>query len=339
MGKWRRKIIYALAILLVIAAALAWDGRAVAHVRFAGDAHRPSLNHDFSRLATVLPGGTPALTELYRGLPHPFHDRETFARELWTTSNRSIHGYRFYKQPGSPSAAVRSTMVDVLSKKKSFRAYGGPKMCGGYHADFAVKLEDGGNSTWFLVCLGCGEVLIYSKGKELICEFEKEAELGLKEAWKDHLGIPFTAFGTRLPINVSALATWGLVERGTWDSRPIEASPPGTQARALVRTQSLGIYPRKRKPEEQIHSFKLVEETYESAEQAERRAKDFYPRQPSVTGRKKGMASPREGFAFEKRVYWISGRDENSREEVRRVLDLLRRYCEETSTHEVRFYE
>ena len=64
-------------------------------------------------------------------------------------------------------------------------------MCGGYHADFAVRRESGGESKWFLVCLGCGEVLIYSKDKELVCDLEREAAQRLAEAWKDCQGIPF----------------------------------------------------------------------------------------------------------------------------------------------------
>lgn len=133
-------------VLLLIVALAVWDGRTVAMIRFMGNAHRPSLDSDFERLGELLPVG-PELAEMNAGLPHPYHDKDEFFRELWKGGNQSIHGYRFYKRPEKPSAAVAATFGEVLADRRTFTPYGGPKMCGGYHADFAVRLESGGEST------------------------------------------------------------------------------------------------------------------------------------------------------------------------------------------------
>jgi hypothetical protein len=275
---------------------------------------------------------------MHEGLPHPFHEDEEFVHKLWTTSNYPIHGYRFYKKPADPSAAVERTLLEILTKKESFRGYRGPKMCGGYHADFAVRLESAGKSTLFLVCLGCGEVLIYSEDKDLICELNPEAEESLEHAWKDHQGVPFVPVGSRLPLGVDALEAWGLVSLGVWNSPPIEAGLLGRTGAAHLRNQNLIIKRPAEAESNPIGALRLREEIHESADLAERRAQDL-GKVPAIDHRPRRRSSPSEGFAFENRVYWISGRDENSREEIRRILGLLRSYCENTPTREVRFYE
>ena len=217
-------------VLLLIAALLVWDGRTVAMIRFAGNVHEPPLDSDFKQLGEVLPKSGAVLTEMYVGLSHPYFDKEEFVHELWSQPNRSIKGYRFQSQPATTSEVVKSAFVEVLSAGDSFRAYQGPKLCGGYHADFAVKLESGGVATWFLVCLGCGEVLIYSKDKELICELEPVAETRLREAWSDHLGEPFKLVQTRLPVSRDELEELGYTEyRRTHSDRP-----PGKACRAVL---------------------------------------------------------------------------------------------------------
>jgi hypothetical protein len=326
---WGRWLKWVCGLLLLIVALLAWDGRMLAMMRFMGNAHRPSLDSDFERLGELLPAG-PVLAEMHAGLPHPYHDKDEFFHELWKGNNHSIHGYRLYKQPEKPSAAVAATFAEVLADRQSFRPYAGPKMCGGYHADFAVRLESGGESAWFLVCLGCGEVLIYSKDRELICDLEPVAEERIGEAWKDHLGVPFITFGSRLPISASTIADWGLKADRAWNPKRLEGSG------AMVRRQSLWVDPTKRDSPDPGY-IKVTEETYRTAEEATRRAEDL--RSPvaleSNPGRRYDLE---EGFAFENRFYRVSG-DVASREEIRRIIELMRRYCADTPAQSIRFYE
>lgn len=318
-------------VLLLIVALLVWDGRTVAMIRFMGIAHRPSLNHEFENLEELLPG-EPVLAEMRGGLPHPFHDKSEFARELWKSSNQSIHGYRFYQRPERPSAAVVAVLVGVLADKRSFVAYGGPKMCGGYHADFAVRLESCGESNWFLVCLGCEEVLIYSKDKELICDLEREAAQKLSEAWMDCQGVPFVELPTRLPIQSSALEDWGMDGGEAWNNWRRDLFPEGVR----VRLQSLQVKVSDGQPQDEpVGEWRVTEETHDSKESALARVRDLEASQES---RRKGR-SWREGFAFGDKVYWVQVYDERALEEGLGILDRLRRYCEQTQPHKVRYYE
>ncbi len=182
-----RRIAKILAVVLAIlglAAFLFRDSRLAAQIRFADNAHVPSVDADFSKLHHVTPPKSAKVTEAYPGLPHNFVDDEAFVRELWNSDNRSIHGYRFYSKPLALSADFKLVIHDLFTAEDTFTPYGGPKMCGGYHADFAVRLEDSGRDSWFLVCLGCHEILCFTEGVELICELKPDAYKKLLDAWR-----------------------------------------------------------------------------------------------------------------------------------------------------------
>ena len=323
--------------LLLIAALLVWDGRTVAMIRFAGNVHEPSLDSDFKQLDELLPKPGAVLAEMYVGLPHPYGDKDEFVRELWSQPNRSIKGYRFQRQPASPSEVVKSAFVEVLSPGESFRAYQGPKLCGGYHADFALKLESGGVATWFLVCLGCGEVLIYSKDTELICELSYEAELRLEEIWKDHQKIPFALVGTRLPIGTPILKGFGIAGHDAFNPARLRYAPAAAVGKVYGRNQYL-FWTRPGPDSLAVKaSTTLWEETYESSDEAELRVMELFGKTTPTKGRKGSAVD--EGFRLENRVYWLEAGRSDDQEGLRRILEQIRQYCAETPTQDVRFYD
>lgn len=240
-------------------------------------------------------------------------------------------------------------MVDLLSQQGSFSPYTGPKQCGGYHADFAAKLDFGGKHVWLLVCLGCEEVLIYSDGKELICEVRREVAEKLDDAWRDQLGIPHALVGTRLPLPLSFLSDLGF--RGSEASnRSPDAyleydvrhrSPSDSLGKVYFRTQRFYRYADKSAEERGYAIIDLQEETYASPAQAEQRVKEIEAWKG--TPFKDHESTFVEGFAMGNRVYWMSGFTRDRRERMPELLpdlvERLRRHCEETTTHEVRFYD
>lgn len=330
MKKWRKRLGYFTAGLVLLAALLAWEGRAIAMIRFTGKAHTPLVDRNFTKLASLLPQAGPVLGEMYEGLPHPKWDRNEFLSELWTSSNQSIQGYRFYKRPAAPSASVQATLLDVLARKEFFQPYPGPKMCGGYHADFAVRLESHGKSTWFLVCLGCHEVIVHADGKELICDLERHAARRLEEAWMDFQGHPFNMLDTRLPLRQEALDEWVFIGKEAWND-PWTTTTEGTR----LRLQDLAVKPAAGESQEEMGYWRLTEETHPSAESAGRQMQ----RIDKSRAKKKGQGRWQEGFAHGDKFYWIWVYDERALDEGLRLLNGLRRYCEVTPTHEVRFYK
>jgi hypothetical protein len=329
MKRWRKRLGYLTAGLLFLAALLAWEGRAIAMLHLLGGIHLPAPDPDFAKLESRLPLDSPSLAEMYEGLPHPREAGE-FARELWTTSNQSIAGHRFYKKPARPSPEVQAVLLDVLNRKESFEPYPGPKMCGGYHADFAARLESGGKSIWFLVCLGCHEVIIQADGKEMICDLESRAARRLEEAWMDFQGLPFSILETRLPLRQEALGAWGFIGKEAWND-PWATTTEGTR----LRLQDLAVKAAAGESQEEMGYWRLTEESHPSEKSAGRQMQ----RMEKARAKKKGQGRWQEGFAHGDKVYWIWVYDERALDEGLRFLDRLRRYCEETSTHEVRFYK
>lgn len=331
----------------LICAVLVVDGRIVAMIRFTNQAHVPGLNDDFKLLPELLPRSGAELTELAAGLPHPYAEPKDFIRDLWLEPNRSINGYRFYKRQADPTEPVRAAMLGLLSQQESFSPYIGPKLCGGYHADFAVKLESTGRSVWMLVCLGCKEVLIYSEGKELICEVRREVAEKLADAWRDHLGIPHALVGTRLPLPKSLFAELGLRSTEAHNLSSVDfhhdrhRSPSATLGKVYFRTQRLYRNPDQSGGGRGYATIDLQEEIYASPAHAEQRASE-------IEGWKGTPAKGHErtfvdGFSLGNRVYWMSGFTYDRRggmpELLSDLVERLRRYCEETTTHEVRFYD
>jgi hypothetical protein len=332
----------------LLSALLAVDGRMAAMIRFTNQAHVPGLNDDFKLLPELLPRSGAVLTELAAGLPHPYGEPKDFVRDLWLKQNRSIKGYRFYKRQADPTEPVRAVMVNLLSQEGSFSPYTGPKLCGGYHADFAAKLEFGGKHVWLLVCLGCEEVLIFSEGKELICEVRREVAEKLADAWRDHLGIPYTLVSTRLPLPLSFLADFDFsgTEAGKVTDKHIyhydqETAPPAALGKVYFRTQR--FYRDSDKSDDGRGSATIViqEETYASPAQAKERAKEIETRRGIPP--KPYDTTFEDGFALDNRVYWISGFTRGRREGMPEwfsvMKERLHRHCEETTTHEVRFYD
>lgn len=336
--RWGRCVKWVCGVLLLIATLLVWDGRTVAMIRFAGNVHKPGLDSDFKQLDELLPRPGAVLAEMYVGLPHPYFDKEEFVRELWSQPNRSIKEYRFERQPATPSEVVKSAFVEVLSARESFHAYQGPKLCGGYHADFAVKVESGGVATWFLVCLGCGEVLIYSKDKELICELEPVAETRLREAWSEHLGEPFKLVQTRLPVSPAGLEKWGLTEY----SRSLSDRPPGKKPRVLpgnVRGQTVFCGGTETDAESPLVVFNLREESFRTEEEAAGRVEELKePAESPATGRD-GSIRIEEIFSVGTQVYAISAKTQDQADPSRSLIERIRRHFETTAPQELKQFE
>ncbi len=58
----------------------------------------------------------------------------------------------------------------------------------------------------------------------------------------------------------------------------------------------------------------------------------------SQESRRKG-GSWQEGFASGEKVYWIQLYDERALKDGLEILERLRRYCEHTQPHKVRYYK
>lgn len=338
MTKRKRRFLIIALFLAALVAWLAWDGRVAAQVRFAGTTHTPSFAKDYTRLPALLPAGECAIYQIHRGLPHPYSEKKDFVRELWLSSNRSILGYRFYDRQEKLAPHLSERIASILARPDSYHPYIGPKMCGGYHADFAVMLGGDGKQRWILVCLGCGEVLIRSDDGELICELEPVAETLLSDAWGEHLGEPFELVATRLPVPAGEVERMGYKEYSRSHSEQGFGKHPN-RISAKVREQSL--HSKETEPDSDFPRFILTlrEETFATEQDvATRIAQLSAPPVAARAGAEKSSFVKRF-FAMGTRVYMISCNESRGGSELPRMIEWLRKHCETTQPREEKQFE
>lgn len=181
----RRRIIVLLLLIGLIGGYVA--PRLVTTVRFFGTAHEPSVDGEFTDFENLLPEPDSTPIKFHAGLPHNFFDKSSFIRAVWLSRTKNFHGYRFFSKKWLPSGEFTDVVAQVLTDPKSFRAYRGPKLCGGYHADFLAQFETSQGKHTFLVCLGCHEVIVVSSRGSKIVELSTQSYDILFAAWKEEL--------------------------------------------------------------------------------------------------------------------------------------------------------
>ena len=121
---------------------------------------------------------------VHEGLPHQAHEREIMQREAARKDVAWIQGYPYY------TPAVRAKQPEalrrVLADPASYRPYGGPKTCGGFHPDYAVTWKSGGVTRHVAICFGCGEVLFSDGGPRLPYNLTDSALAELRAAFASH---------------------------------------------------------------------------------------------------------------------------------------------------------
>ena len=165
--RWRRFFV-TLALLIAL---LSWSGpRLFYYCWINSRGSVPKRQTDFDQLARVLPSSDAKLAFVHKGLPHQMWASRELWRDLFTTANRSIGGYRFYTTPIAASDELRRALTTAMRTPALYEPYGGPKHCGGYHPDYCFEWHSHQGTVYGLLCTGCHEVIIIGGGTELHCD-------------------------------------------------------------------------------------------------------------------------------------------------------------------------
>lgn len=164
-----------LAVLVLVALVLWWPVTRLHYywwVRECGG--HPERNTDFTLISKVLPPAGATLEAVYRGLPHQRWEKNELFKELFTSENRAIGGYRFYSRQMRPAAeAEQRKLTEALQTPRLYMEYQPGKQCGGFHPDFCFEWKSqGGERFQLLLCAGCGEAIIIGGGDELHCDVD-----------------------------------------------------------------------------------------------------------------------------------------------------------------------
>jgi hypothetical protein len=165
--RWRRWLV----TVIVVSVVLWWSGvRIYYYAWMTNFGTLPARHTDFSRLPRVPPPADATLAVIYRGLPHQYWQKRDLWRDLFTTSHRSIGGYRFYTTPAVVSEPLRSSVASAIRSRTLYQPYGGAKLCGGYHPDYCFEWHTSHGTFYALLCTGCHEMILIGDGTELHCD-------------------------------------------------------------------------------------------------------------------------------------------------------------------------
>lgn len=116
--------------------------------------------------------------EVFEGLPHPFEKEARAAEQQKPT--RRFDEELFYASPAALTPKARREL-ETLVQSGTLVPFRGLKLCGGFHADYAVRwLRDkGARQVVVMFCFGCGEARIVAEdGQRWTTDLSPE---GLKE--------------------------------------------------------------------------------------------------------------------------------------------------------------
>jgi hypothetical protein len=134
-------------------------------VSFGGIDAQPSASNYLTLLAKW--PAADAVT-VYEGLPHALFEREVFQKESAREGVFTVASQYFYPAPVTLAADDRKLVTPTMTNLKHFKAYGGAKLCGGFHADYLVRwTKQEKIVAQALVCFGCAETLFLASGQSV----------------------------------------------------------------------------------------------------------------------------------------------------------------------------
>lgn len=116
-----------------------------------------TLSEAVSEWSSAVPHGEKF--EILEGLPHFFEGKEFVENERLTKATVNVDGEWFYAAT-QPFPARDVAELQRLVAGGLLQPWRGMKLCGGFHADYAIRFDSGGNVYHLLFCLGCHEARI-----------------------------------------------------------------------------------------------------------------------------------------------------------------------------------
>jgi hypothetical protein len=138
----------------------------------------PEQIDQVARLPVVF--GTPSRVILFEGMPHPMLEKKLLAQEVSKNAEIQIDGQKFYKRPQTLQPADQIELLSLISKQSSHVPSVLMKLCGGFHADYALRWKVNGGTNTVLLCFGCHEMVIITSNFKLSTDISNDAYSRLK---------------------------------------------------------------------------------------------------------------------------------------------------------------
>jgi hypothetical protein len=144
----------------------------------------PAVSTDFARLPDILAGiRNTDEVRLYQGLPSEFWEPQLRSQELAQKETLDVHGHPVYEEQLAPADEDAERLTAILAATESYQSFDirNRKKCGGFTAEFCVEWATGKAATQILICLECGEAMLFAANSELHCQLSPEAAQRLRQ--------------------------------------------------------------------------------------------------------------------------------------------------------------
>ncbi|QJE95170.1 hypothetical protein [Luteolibacter luteus] len=130
---------------------------------------RGAIVHKLPEASFLPPPVAPV--EVRSGRAHPGFDAPRLIAELLflPTAIRQGHAFKRNDPALSPGAAV--ALATLLSDPGTYSEWLGESACGGFHADWYLRWDDGHA---VIICEGCQEILLYYQNRFIRCDLSRE---------------------------------------------------------------------------------------------------------------------------------------------------------------------
>lgn len=111
---------------------------------------------------------------IYEGLPHNRLEHEVYKSEKQRKHLIKIGNFLFYDIKNGLKDEEAKEILSILLNPENFKPYIGPKLCGGFHPDYDIKIITQVGYYHFQVCFGCHEIKIINHNKEHMIDMISE---------------------------------------------------------------------------------------------------------------------------------------------------------------------
>jgi len=147
------------------------------------------IRASFKKLSRVIDSlDSGAQLEIYRGIPRgKFFEVEEALGSGNDGHKRYVRRYGafFYSQAEVPERNDVEELLAMVKNPQSFRKFGGFKLCGGFHPNFAMVWTKDEITVEIHVCLTCHEIKLFRSRLEIYCEMDDDAYKQFLQLGKD----------------------------------------------------------------------------------------------------------------------------------------------------------
>ena len=111
---------------------------------------------------------------VYEGLPHPMLESQARIAEKINKETFGVASELFYKKPLAIAKEDQASLEVLFRSEPLCTSYAGPKLCGGFHADYAIEWKKGDDRVAIaMLCFSCHEIWTVQGEKNWIADMTK----------------------------------------------------------------------------------------------------------------------------------------------------------------------